>query len=113
SKEYFLEEGSLFMQEEHHHHTSCVRLVPIFNHLDANSMSKIGERAQSRKVKAGEYVYQEGDQASSIYIVHSGQLRIFHLSENGKEQLIRVLAPGDFTGEGTIFSTAAYHEHYA
>jgi cAMP-binding proteins - catabolite gene activator and regulatory subunit of cAMP-dependent protein kinases len=35
------------------------------------------------------------------------------LSESGKEQLIRVLNPGDFTGEWTIFSTDTYHEHYA
>src|SRR5699024_3560269 len=58
-------------------------------------------------------LYQAADEDNSVYIVHKGQVRIFHLSESGKEQLIRVLNPGDFTGEWTIFSSDTYHENYA
>lgn len=96
-----------------HSHASCVRLVPIFNHLDEGSMLKIGNKAHHRNLKRGEYLYQAADPDDSVYIVHRGQIRIFHLSEGGKEQLIRVLNPGDFTGEWTIFSADSYHKHYA
>lgn len=101
--------------ETHAHstHVGCVSLVPIFNHLDNDSMSKIATKANHKDLKRGEYLYQAMDEDDSIYIVHRGQVRIFHLSENGKEQLIRVLNPGDFTGEWTIFSTDEYHEHFA
>ena len=93
-------------------HTACVRLVPIFNHLDNESMAKIATKAKHRDLERGEYLYQAGDDEDSIYIVHKGQVRVFHLSENGKEQLIRVLNPGEFTGEWTLFSSDTYHENF-
>lgn len=86
--------------------------MPIFNHLDNESMAKITTKAKHRDLKRGEYLYQAGDDEDSIYIVHKGQVRVFHLSENGKEQLIRVLNPGEFTGEWTLFSSDTYHEHF-
>lgn len=95
------------------HHTSCINLVPIFNHLDAESQSIIATKAYSKKLKRGEFLYQAGDLDNSLYIVHKGQIRITRLSDSGKEQLIRLLNPGEFTGEWTIFSDAGYHEDYA
>lgn len=92
---------------------NCVSLVPIFNHLDKDSQAKIGERSYTREFKRNEYLYRAGDLDDSLYIVHKGQVRITHLSQSGKEQLIRLLNPGDFTGEWTIFSDDNYHEHYA
>lgn len=97
----------------HSTHTACVSLVPIFNHLDQESMAKIATKANHRELKRGEYLYQAGDEDDSVYIVHRGQVRVFHLSEGGKEQLIRVLNPGEFTGEWTIFSSDTYHENFA
>lgn len=97
----------------HSSHVGCVSLVPIFNHLDEESMSKIAAKANHKDLKRGEYLYQAMDEEDSVYIVHRGQVRIFHLSEGGKEQLIRVLNPGEFTGEWTIFSDEQYHENFA
>ena len=97
----------------HSSHVGCVSLVPIFNHLDDESMNEIAKKANHKDLKRGEYLYQAMDEDDSIYIVHRGQVRIFHLSENVKEQLIRVLNPGEFTGEWTIFSNDEYHEHFA
>lgn len=94
-------------------HAGCVSLVPIFNHLDQESMNKIASKANTKQLKRGEYLYQAMDKDDSIYIVHRGQVRIFRLAESGKEQLIRVLNPGDFTGESTIFSEDTYHDHFA
>lgn len=97
----------------HETHTLCVSLVPIFNHLDTESMEKIATKARPKELNRGEFLYQAGDEDDSVYIVHRGQVRVFHLSEGGKEQLIRVLNPGDFTGEWTVFSDDTYHEHFA
>ncbi len=94
-------------------HTGCVSLVPIFNHLDKDSQNKIAARSYVKNLTRNEYLYQAGEQDDSLYIVHQGQIRITHLSESGREQLIRLLNPGDFTGEWTIFSGGSNHEHYA
>lgn len=94
-------------------HASCVNLVPIFNHLDSEAQNIIASRANTKMLKRNEYLYQAGDQDDSLYIIHQGQVRITHLSESGKEQLIRLLNPGDFTGEWTIFTEDNDHEHFA
>lgn len=93
--------------------TTCVNLVPIFNHLDQESQKIIAARANTKNLNRNEYLYQAGDKDDSLYIIHQGQIRITHLSESGKEQLIRLLNPGDFTGEWTIFSEENVHENFA
>ena len=101
---------------DHHHPNgtkkSCIALVPIFNHLEEEQMKEIMLTAQSVTYKRGEVVYQAGDQSDSLYIVNRGKIKIYRLSESGKEQLVRILNPGDFTGELALFSEAR-HESYA
>lgn len=49
----------------------------------------------------------------TLYIINSGKARIYCLSDSGKEQLVRILNPGDFTGEVAIFQPRSSHENYA
>ncbi len=103
-------------KEAHSHtceaHKLCVSTVPIFNHLEVDQMAEISETIKSVSYKKGEIVYRAGDQSDSLYIVREGKIRIYRLSETGKEQLVRILSPGDFTGELALFNEAI-HESYA
>ena len=47
-----------------------------------------------------------------MYIVRKGRVKIYRLSESGKEQILRLLNPGDFTGELALFNEAV-HDAYA
>lgn len=102
----------------HHHnhgaetHESCISLVPIFNHLEKEQMDEIMAVTHSVLYKKGENIYSAGDKSDSLYIVGAGRVRIYRLSESGKEQLLRILHPGDFTGEFALFSETI-HEEYA
>jgi CRP/FNR family transcriptional regulator len=93
-------------------HHSCISLVPIFNHLEEDQMTEIMGTIQSVSYKKGEIIYSAGDQADSLYIVNKGKIRIYRLSEAGKDQLVRILSPGDFTGELALFNQSI-HESYA
>jgi CRP/FNR family transcriptional regulator, anaerobic regulatory protein len=98
----------------HHHHgtSSCVSQVPIFNHLDQDQMNEIMTMTRSISYKMGEHIYHAGDDSDSLYIVNKGRIRIYRLSESGKEQLVRILNPGDYTGELALFKKSE-HESYA
>lgn len=96
----------------HHSDAACVSNVPIFNHLEAEQMNEIMATTQSGSYKRGEYIYHAGDNSDSLYIVNKGKIRIYRLSESGKEQLLRILHPGDFTGELALFKETI-HESYA
>lgn len=93
-------------------HGNCVSQVPIFNHLEKEQMNEIMAVTHSVFYKKGENIYCAGDRSDSLYIVSEGKVRIYRLSESGKEQLLRILHPGDFTGELALFSETM-HEAYA
>lgn len=93
-------------------HTACVSLVPIFNHLEEKQMEEVASATRSRSYKKGEYLFQPGDASETLYILNAGLIRIFRLTESGKEQLVRFLKPGDFTGELAVFSSGV-HDDFA
>lgn len=102
----------------HHHdggknnHQACVTLVPIFNHLEADQLNEIMEVVHGVSYKKGEFLYHPGDESDALYIVNRGKIKIYRLSESGKEQIIRILHTGDFTGELALFQQSV-HEAYA
>lgn len=96
----------------HGSHSSCINLVPIFNHLEDNQKDEILGLIKSLKVKKGEIIYRAGEVSDSLFIVSSGKIKIYRLSESGKEQLVRILREGEFTGELALFSESI-HEAYA
>lgn len=102
-------------KEDHsscHHQQSCISMVPIFNHLEEEQMNEIMSTVKSFSFKKGELLYHAGDESSSLYIVNNGRIKIYRLSETGKELLVRVLSPGEFTGELALFKETT-HEAYA
>src|SRR6476661_5394480 len=98
------------MEHCHHHQDGtnvkqlCVSFVPIFNHLAYEDMLEIAKTSHSKSYRKGDMVFKAGDASDYLYIVHKGQVKISRLSESGKEQLIRMLEPGDFMGELSIFT---------
>lgn len=98
----------------HHSHSNeyCISLVPIFNHLEDEQMAEIMTTVHSRTFKKGEMIYQAGDEASSLYIVNQGKIKIYRLADTGKDILLRILNQGDFMGELALFAQST-HDDYA
>jgi len=83
---------------------TCVSRVPVFAGLSANDQQRVAGLARPTRLKAGEVAYSADDELSQLIVLHTGRLKIFRLSVNGSEQLIRVLGPGEFTGETSVFT---------
>lgn len=90
----------------------CISTVPIFNHLKQEEMEEIVKAARMEKFTRGEIIYEAGEASDYMYIVHRGRVKIYRLAESGKEQLIRIMEPGDFIGELSLFSKTTF-DHYA
>lgn len=103
---------------EHHAHSTarmqkqCISIVPIFNHLAPEEMKEIVKETNSLLFSRGHTIYRAGEQSDGLYIVYKGRVKIYRLSDNGKEQLVRILEPGNFTGELALF-TESVHDAYA
>ena len=83
----------------------CVSGVPIFNHLSVEEMQKVVQFAHSKHYLKGEMIFQPGDLTEQLLIIHTGRVKIYRVSELGKEQLLRILEPGDFIGELSLFTS--------
>ncbi|MGI6685846.1 MAG: Crp/Fnr family transcriptional regulator [Bacillota bacterium] len=86
-------------------HTNCIEIVPIFSSLTREEMLEVAAITTQKTYKKNEMVYSVGDKGGKLYVLHSGRVKISRLNANGKEQVIRVVRPGDFLGELSLFSS--------
>lgn len=86
-------------------HSNCIETVPIFNSLTQEEMLEIASITKAQSFGKGEMVYSVGDQGGKLYVLHTGRVKISRLSANGKEQVIRVIGPGQFMGELSLFNS--------
>jgi len=89
------------MDEAHKSH--CIRKVPIFNHLSPAEMAEISRVTASSRFDKGHMIFFTGASAEILYIVHTGQLKQVRVTASGREQIVRILQPGDFVGELALF----------
>lgn len=83
---------------------TCIEKVPIFNSLSRDEMQEIAGITSQKTYEKGEMIYMAGDKGEKLQVIHTGKVKIFRLSDSGKEQVMRVLGPGDFMGELSLFS---------
>jgi CRP/FNR family transcriptional regulator len=53
---------------------------------------------QRRLVRAGEVIYQAGDEFSNLYLLNAGFIKIVNLSPDGREQVVGLKFRGDWLG---------------
>lgn len=82
----------------------CISRVPIFNHLTDSEMLEISKVAVRKKLKKGELLFYSDELSEHLFIVHKGLVKMYRITENGKEQIIRFVDEGDFIGELSLFS---------
>lgn len=83
---------------------SCVARVPVFAGLSAHDQQRVEALARPTHVQAGGIAYSAADNVSHLLVLHTGRLKIVRAAADGSEQLVRVLGPGDFTGETAVFT---------
>ena len=90
---------------------SCVSRVPVFAGLSAQDQRRVAGLARPVHLALGEVAYSAGDSPSRLIVVHTGHLKISRISADGSEQLIRVLGPGEFVGEESVFTDRAPEDY--
>ncbi|MGM9949952.1 MAG: Crp/Fnr family transcriptional regulator [Lysinibacillus sp.] len=81
----------------------CLSFVPIFQCLNSEEMIKLSQIMTHKTYKKGEAVYLAGDVSNHLFVVRKGTVKITHLFEDGREQVIRIIQAGDFFGELALF----------
>ncbi|MCU0105091.1 Crp/Fnr family transcriptional regulator [Acholeplasma vituli] len=84
--------------------SSCIETVPIFKNLTKDELNQVIEISNHKSLEKGKFIFTAGDTLDGLYVVHRGKIKITRYSEDGKEQIIRILSHGEFLGELALFS---------
>ena len=100
-----LTKGSL--EEREQMDTSVLKAVPLFKDIDAEDLEALGQLMSETTLKRGDSLFREGDDGDRLYIVTDGKVKLSHSSDDGRENLIAVLGPGEIIGELSLFDLGA------
>ncbi len=89
---------------DQHHALECVNLVPIFKSLPLIQKAAVADLVVKHQYPKGTIIYLAGDTVGHFMILEAGQIKISQVAANGKEQLLKVMQPGDFDGEAALFN---------
>ena len=87
--------------------TTVLKGVPLFKDLDAEDLEGLGELMSETSLKRGDALFREGDEGDRLYVLTEGKVKLSHSSDDGRENLIAVLGPGEIIGELSLFDLGA------
>ncbi len=73
-----------------------LRSFPLFADLAEADLTKVGELVRQRKYREAMYVFAEGDPVEAVYFIQSGMVKASRMDDEGHEQIVNLLVPGDF-----------------
>lgn len=88
--------------------TSIIASIPLFEGLTPGQCNALGAISVRKYYSRGQTFFSEGDDAIGFYVILSGKVKIFKLSQEGKEQIFHILEDHEPFGEAAVFAG----EHY-
>src|SRR5215813_11761160 len=76
--------------------------VDILGRLPAEERRTLERIAKRRRLRAGDFVYTQGDAVEHFYIVESGRVRVFYQTPAGREPTVIHRGPGDLFGISSL-----------
>jgi len=87
---------------------ALLKRVPIFADLSEQELAFLTPTLVRRRFHAGELIFSEGDPCGGLYLVQSGNVRIFKSSAGGREQVLAIDGPGSSVAELPVFDGGNY-----
>ena len=81
-----------------------IRKLNAFRKLDKKTLSKISDVKQIKSIKKGDTVFEEGQNLDGIYCIKKGNSKLFKISENGTDQIVRIVSKGELLGQRSILA---------
>lgn len=82
-----------------------LNVIPLFSELAQEDLDRIGAQLTPRTVEKGGVIVRQGDMADSIYLIVSGQVKVFMTDDHQREVILNTLGPGEFFGEIPLFDS--------
>ena len=84
-----------------------VRQFSSLKALNKEELLKMAECKTSYTIKKGEAIFEEGEITNGIYCIKDGVCKLSKLSDNGKDQIVKLVKPGELLGQRSMISVEA------
>lgn len=81
-----------------------VREFSSLKALNKEELLKMANCKTSYTIKKGEPIFEEGETVNGIYCVKDGVCKLSKLSANGKDQIVKLVKPGELLGQRSMIS---------
>ena len=80
-----------------------IRKAPLFSALDDAAAHELRQSMVSLKLNKGQVLFKEGQEGDRLYVVVHGKIKLGTQSNDGRENLLSILGPGEMFGELSLF----------
>jgi CRP/FNR family transcriptional regulator, dissimilatory nitrate respiration regulator len=80
----------------------------LFDSLSPDELMPFVQTSFKKDYTAKQMIFYEGDEANYFFIVLSGMVRLYRLTEEGKEKVIEFIRPHDSFAEAVVFLKGTY-----
>lgn len=87
---------------------NSLRHVPCLRALDPALLDQIQATAHQTRLRRGEILFREGEVCEDIVVVIKGSIKVYRLSEDGRQQTLWLLGAGDCFCLAPFFHQARY-----
>jgi CRP/FNR family transcriptional regulator, dissimilatory nitrate respiration regulator len=84
--------------------TDQISTISLFDGLPADQIDALSMITLENIYKKGEHIFSENEQATGLYAVAFGRVKIYKLSPDGREQILHIFGPGEVFGEVPVFA---------
>jgi CRP/FNR family cyclic AMP-dependent transcriptional regulator len=82
----------------------------LLERLPANELQNLESDCKSRRLATGEVIYLPLDRADAVLALISGQVKLCHVTPDGKESILAFIEPGEIFGELCLLDTTDREE---
>ena len=90
-----METNSVILEELHH--------IPLFSALDEEQLDSVIKAGRLVTLGAKKIIFERATPATHFYMLKSGQVKLYCLSEDGDEKVIEIIHPSQTFAEAIMF----------
>jgi CRP/FNR family transcriptional regulator, dissimilatory nitrate respiration regulator len=87
---------------------SAIKTCPLFSGVTDDDLDALLRICRKGEYPKGTLLFSEGDEARGFYIPVSGKVKLYKMSPEGKERILRIAHPGRTVAEAAIFDLGVY-----
>ena len=80
-----------------------LKTIPYFTGLSPEELDSVGRLVREKKAERGDMVLYEDDPGGGLFFIFSGAVKVFKTSAEGKEQILRIVRPGESFNNVPVF----------